>query len=45
MSKTKTTLLEDFKKVHGDFYNYDKVIYTGIVGKKKCLIILKYVKL
>ena len=27
MSKTKTTLLEDFKKVHGDFYNYDKVIY------------------
>ena len=28
IEKTKTTLIEDFKKAHGDYYNYDKVEYV-----------------
>ena len=28
IEKTKSNLIEDFKKAHGDYYNYDKVEYV-----------------
>ena len=28
IEKTKSNLIEDFKKAHGDYYNYDKVGYV-----------------
>ena len=37
IEKTKSNLIEDFKKVHGNRYNYDKVVYED--SKKNVIIV------
>ena len=37
IEKTKTTIIKDFKKVHGNRYNYDKVVYED--SKKNVIIV------
>lgn len=32
-TKSTEQFIKDARKVHGDFYNYDKVVYTGVVNK------------
>ena len=36
-NKTQEEVINEFRRVHGDFYNYDKVVYIGT--NKKVIIV------